>query len=281
MNSKIAFITGANAGIGKETAKGLAQKGYTVVMHARNKEKGQTALDEIREATGNPNLDLLIADLSSQKQVRALAAAFLEKYDALHLLINNAGAVFNQYKETGDGIEQCFAVNHLASFLLTHLLLDRIKSSAPARIVNVASASHYSGAIRFSDLGHKNGYNGMKVYGQSKLANVLFTYELARKLEGSGVTVNALHPGVVKTKIGNKDGGVFFSLMWSLMKPFMITPEKGAATSLYVATAPELEGVSGKYFDNSKEKKSSDASHNQEIAKKLWDVSAEMVGLKE
>lgn len=280
MKNKIAFITGATSGIGKATAHGLAAQGYTVVLHARNHAKGDPVLAELKAATGNENIDLLTADLGSQLEIHEMAKQFKAKYSSLHLLINNAGAIFNGYGETRDRIERTLAVNHLAPFLLTHLLLDLLKASAPARIVNVASGSHYSGSIRFSDLGHKNGYHGMKVYGQSKLANVLFTYELARRLEGTGITVNALHPGVVKTQIGNKSGGIGFSMIWSLMKPFMITADKGAKTSLHVATSPELEGVTGKYFENSKEKKSSEASHDQKIAERLWEASAKLTNMK-
>lgn len=279
MKGKNVVITGGNAGIGLATSKALAKKGARVIIMSRTAERGNEAVEEVKAYAGHDNVEMLQCDLASQKQIRQ-AAEKLNELDRLDVLVNNAGAFFSEYAETEDGIERQFAVNHLAPFLLTNLVLDKIKASAPARIVTVSSRAHYRGDINFDNLGFKGEYDGfMKAYSQSKLANVLFTYELARKLEGSGVTATCLHPGVVGTSIAQKNSKGFYKLGWGLLKPFMTTTEKGAETSVYLASSPEAEGFTGQFFDKCKPRESSALSHDKELAKKLWDVSLEMTGL--
>jgi NAD(P)-dependent dehydrogenase (short-subunit alcohol dehydrogenase family) len=278
MKGRICLVTGATSGIGKITARELAGMGATVIVVGRNETKTRAVLDEIRQATGNTDLDLVLADLSVQQQVRDLAQAVLDRYPGLHVLVNNAGAINRVRSLTVDGIETTFAVNHLAYFLLTNLLVDRLKADAPARIVNVASDAHNGAKIPFDDLNNERHYRGFKVYGQTKLANILFTYELARRLEGSGVTANCLHPGVIATGFGHNDGGLL-SLGLRLATPFLKKPEQGAATSVYLASSPAVEGASGQYYVDRKPAKSSPASYDQEGARRLWKVSAEMTGL--
>lgn len=279
MKNKVCLITGANAGIGKATAAGLAELGATVVLVCRNEEKGEWAIAGIREETGNGELYSLPAELSSLKSVRQLAENFRSQFQQLHVLINNAGTFYTKPHYSEDGIEMQFAVNHLSHFLLTNLLLDVIKQSAPARIINVASNAHFGGKINFDDLNHEKNYDGRRVYAQSKLANVLFTYELARQLDGTGVTANCLHPGVVRTGIGNKHSSGIIKLGWLLWKPFMISAEKGAETTIYLASSEEVAGVSGKYFENCRIKSSSKLSCNRQLAGKLWAISKKLTGL--
>lgn len=276
---KICLITGATAGIGLETAKGIAEKNIHVVIVGRNKEKCEAAIAYIKEKNKNVSLDYLLCDLSSQKSVRQLAKDFLDTYNRLDILINNAGAVYSELQYSEDNIEMQFAVNHLAPFLLTNLLLDILKQSTPSRIINVSSRSHYRGKINFDDLYHKEKYWAMTAYEQSKLANVLFTYELDRMLEGTGVTANTLHPGVVDTTIGNTNSKGIVSFAWRIIRLFGITTEQGAATSIYLATSEEVKEVSGKYFDKCKVKKSSKASYDREMALKLWQFSEKLTGL--
>jgi len=271
MKGKICMITGANSGIGKATALGLAVLGAQVIMVCRNKETGETARREIVEQTGNDSVDLLIADLSSRDAIKQLVKEFKLKYQKLHVLINNAGAFFKKRHETIDGFETTFAVNHLAPFMLTNLLLDILKRSAPARVINVSSTIHKNARINFDDLQAEKKYTSFKAYGQSKLAMILFTNELSRRLEETDVTVNALHPGSVKSNIGRD-----FGKAMNIFSKFSKSPEKGAETSLYLATSPEIEGITGKYFVNKKEEKSSKQSHDIEIAQKLWDISVEL-----
>ena len=275
MKGKVVLITGANSGIGYETALALAKMGATVVMVARDKKKGKEAQKEIIEASGNKKVDLLIADLASLDDVRKLAKDFQAKYDHLHVLINNAGGINWERTETKEGFETTFGVNHLAHFLLTKLLLDLIKASAPARIINVSSRAHTSGKMDFSDLMSKN-YGPMKAYSASKLANILFTYELARRLKGTKVTVNALHPGVVRTRFYSANSfGLRMGM--AMITPFMINAQKGAQTSIYLASSPEIEGVTGKYFAKSKPVDSNKISYNKDVAKQLWDISERLV----
>ena len=245
MQDKVCLVTGANSGIGRVAALGLAERGATVVLVCRNEERGGPVLEEIRR-NGRGSAELLVADLASQRQVRAVAAAFLARFDRLDVLINNAGvAGWGTRLVTEDGLERTFAVNHLAPFLLTALLSDRLKASAPARVVTVSSAAHRNYALHFDDLQGERRYSAFGAYSRSKLANILFTYELARRLEGTGVTANCLHPGVVAT-------GIFRNLpRWMRMvfvRPLALSPEKGADTMLYLAAAPEVAGVSGHYF---------------------------------
>ena len=276
MAGRTCMITGATSGIGHATALALADRGASLVLVCRNEAKGRTLVDEIRSRGGE--VQLLLADLSSQAEIRRLSVEFLAQGQPLHVLINNAGVVNLQHKLTVDGIEEVFAVNHLAYFLLTNLLLDRIKASAPARIVNVSSEAHKLSPIQFDDLGFERNYRSMKVYGQSKLANVLFTYELARRLDGSRVTVNCLHPGAVSTGLGKNNGRIAQALI-GMLRPFFRTPEKGAETSIFLASAPQVEGISGRYFYNCRDKRTSRASQDAATAARLWETSARITAL--
>ena len=275
MGEKICLITGATSGIGRATAMGLANMGASVVMVGRDRGRGEDALAEIKEKSGNASVDLMLADLSSQEEIRRLADEFKEAYPRLNVLINNAGVIRSERITTQDGLETTFAVNHLAYSLLTKLLLDVLKASAPSRIVNVASGDHSNGTIDFDNLQGEKEYKGPKAYSQSKLATVLFTYELARRLEGTGVTANCLHPGVVGTNLGSGVSGVF-GFMVRALTPLMKSPEKGAETSVYLASSPEVEGLSGRYFVKKAEARSSDVSHDERIARRLWKVSADL-----
>ena len=278
MNGKICLVTGATNGIGKATAQALAQMGATVVIVGRNAPKTAQLVKEIRAASGNKNVDSLLADLSSQQEVRRLANEFKSKYSHLHVLLNNAGAVFMQRQLSMDGIEMTFALNHLASFLLTNLLLDTIKASAPARIINVSSNAHTTGKIEFDNLQGERVYSP-RVYENSKLANILFTMELARRLEGTGVTVNALHPGFVATGFAKNNGKVMAALV-SIFAPLVArSPAKGAETSIYLASSPRVDGITGKYFYDSQVISTAPQATDMVVARKLWDVSAEMVHL--
>jgi len=275
LNGKTSLITGATAGIGRVTALELARLGAKVFLVARDPARGEGLAREIREAGGAA--EVLVADLASQRSIRDLAAGFLARDEPLHVLVNNAGVFELSRKVTVDGIENVFAVNHLAYFLLTLLLLDRLRASAPARIVNVASDAHRWGTIDFDDLEGERSYRSMRIYGRSKLANILFTYELARRLEGTGVTVNCLHPGGVATSLGSQNGRVARALI-ALLRPFMRTPSDGAKTSVHLASSPEVTNVSGKYFADCRERRSSRESNDPEIARRLWETSARMTG---
>jgi NAD(P)-dependent dehydrogenase (short-subunit alcohol dehydrogenase family) len=277
MQGKICMVTGANSGIGKATALGLAQMGATVVMVCRDRTKGEAVQNEIKTKSGNDAVDLLQADLSSQQSIRQLVENFQHHYTQLHVLINNAGAAFTGRRETVDGLEMTFAVNYLAPFLLTNLLLDMLKASAPARIVNVSSASHKSGYIQMDDLQAEKHYR--RAYEQSKLALVLFTYELARRLQGTGVTANCLHPGFVATNIGQNGAGSVGRSIIKLISRLGTSPEEGAKTSIYLASSPEAEGVTGKYFVKSIPKRSAAISYDKSLQRQLWEQSAKLVNL--
>jgi len=252
--------------------------GATVVMVARNKERGEAARSEIVKESQNDSVDLLFADLSSLESVRRLATEFQRKYSKLHVLINNAG-LFNQRRHvTMDGYENTFATNYLAPFLLTNLQLDLLKASAPSRIINVSSVGHYNGHINFDDLNLEKEYGGWKAYGQSKLALVIFTHELAKKLQGTSVTVNAVHPGTVATNIWSRPLGPVGFIM-ALPKLFMTSPKRGAETIVYLAFSPNAKDLNGEYLEKLKVKKSSDESYNEEIAQRLWDVSTKLTRL--
>ncbi len=275
LDGKVCLITGGTSGIGKETALGLARAGGTVVIVGRNSSKGADIVQEIKDQSGNPRIDMLLADLSSLSEVRRLVTQFHEKYTALHVLVNNAGGFFLGHQETGDGLEMTFALNYFSPFLLTNLLLDSLKANVPARIVNVSSGSHKSTHHFDPDNIHK--FSGFGAYGASKLALVYFTYELARRLEGTGVSVNALHPGVVRTNIGrNNTGGFLFSVFARIAG---VTPQVGAQTSIYLATSSEVTGVTGKYFEKCKAVPSSKLSYDQENARRLWEISEKITKL--
>ena len=274
MPGKVCVVTGANSGIGKETALGLVRLGATVVLVCRSQERGAAALAEIKQQSGNDSVSLLVADLSSQRQVRRVAAAYRQQFDRLDVLVNNAALARRHRAVTEDGVELTLAVNHLAPFLLTNLLLDRLKASAPARVVTVSSAAHKDAEINFADLQGVQSYAtfGFGAYSQSKLANVLFTYELARRLAGTGVTANCLHPGVVATAIF-RDTPLLLRLGLALARPFILGSAQGADTVLYLATAPEVAEVSGRYFEQRKPVQSSPLSYDTEVARRLWEVS--------
>ena len=278
MSGKVCLITGGSSGIGKATALGLANQGANVVLVGRDRSRGEAARTEIVEKSGNELADLMLADLSSQASIRQLAEDFTSRYGRLHVLINNAGVFISKRTLTVDGIETTFAVNHLAPFLLTNLLLGVLKASAPARIVNVTSSGERSGTINFDDLQGEGRYSGFRAYNQSKLAMILFTYELAKRLEGTGVTVNCVHPGVVVTNLGRGSSGSF-GLLLRLMRPFFSSPEKGAETSIYLASSPQVEGVSGKYFAKKAEARSSEQSYDEATGRRLWQVCAELTKL--
>jgi len=278
MTGKVCLVTGANSGIGKATALGLAKLDATVVMVSRDKDKGEAALLEIRTLSGNKNIDSMVADLSSQDSVRELAHDFKARYKNLHVLINNAGIFLPKRVSTVDGLEATFATNHLGHFLLTNLLLDVLKASAPSRIINITSSAHRGTEMNFEDLQGEKKYSGFHAYSQSKLANVLFTYELARQLEGTRVTVNCLHPGVVRTGFGKDQTGLM-SVLVRIGSPFMMSPEKSAKAVIYLGTSPELEGVSGKHFSRGKEERSSTESYDAASAERLWKISAELTKL--
>ncbi len=280
MQGKICLLTGANSGIGKATALGLAQLGATVVMVCRDRARGEAAQSEIKAKSGNDAIDLLLADLASQQSIRQLAEDFKQRYSQLHVLINNAGVYNLTRRETVDGLEMMFAVNHLAPFLLTNLLLDVIKASAPARIINVSSRSHEAGYINLEDLQSEKHYRPIRTYGQSKLAMVLFTYELARRLQGTGVTVNSLHPGFVATNIAQGNlPPVARATAKVILSIFGTSPEEGAKTSIYLASSPDVAGITGKYFVKSVPKRSTPISYDESLQQRLWEESARLVHL--
>jgi len=278
MNGKICLITGGNSGIGKATALGLAKMGATVVIVSRNKEKGETAMTDIIAKSGNKNVELIQADMSSQDSIHKLAEEFRARHEKLHLLINNAGVYLTKRSESEDGLESTFAINHLGPFLLTSLLVDILKASAPSRIVNVTSDAHKGAKIDFDDLQGEKRFSGWQAYGQSKLAMILFTHELAKKLEGTGVTVNSAHPGVARTNFAKNNGGLVM-LGFRFLGIFFISPESSAKRILYVATSPDLEGVTGKYFTKMHETRSSPESYDDDSARRLWLVSGQLAKL--
>jgi retinol dehydrogenase 14 len=278
MAGRTVLITGGTGGIGKATAVGLARLGARVAITGRDRRRAEEAAADIR-AAGGPEVVVFVADMSSQAEVRRLAADVLQALPGLDVLVNNVGGFWNTRRVTADGLEHTFALNHLAPFLLTNLLLDRLSENAPSRVVTVSSGAQAMGRIDFSDLQGERAYSGQRAYNQSKLANVLFTYELARRLEGCGVTANVLHPGVVRTAFGAEDPGTLQRVLVPLARLFMKTPEQGAATSIHLASATELEHVSGQYFANSRPKRSSSRSYDEAVAARLWDVSCELTGI--
>lgn len=280
MNGKTVVVTGANSGIGRATASALASLGARVVITGRDSEKTESAAASVRTETGNHDVHTAVFDLGELASVSEGAADLLDRFERIDVLVNNAGVVLTDRRESVDGYEATFAVNHLGPFLLTGLLLDRLRESAPARIVNVASTAHRSArrGIDFDDLHSTRSYAGMRAYGQSKLANILFTTELARRLEGSGVTANCLHPGTVATGFAaDGDASGFLAFGIKVIRPFILTSEQGARTSVYLASSPEVDGVSGRYFVKNRARQPSAAARDGAAARRLWEVSEELV----
>ncbi|HZN14567.1 MAG TPA: SDR family oxidoreductase [Acidimicrobiales bacterium] len=281
MNGKTVIVTGGNSGIGLETAVALARAGADVVITARDAERGKQAVADIKQRSGSDAVDLVLFDLGSLESTRAGAAELLDRCPRIDVLVNNAGVVLTDRRETVDGFESTFAINHLGPFLLTSRLLDRIKASAPSRIVNVASTAHRGArkGLDYDDLQNSKNYKGMRVYSQSKLANILFTNELARRLEGTGVTVNSLHPGTVRTGYGRDgDSTGMLRIGIAIGSRFFLSPEKGAATSVYLASSPDVAGVTGEYFVKQKVKRPTAAARDADAARRLWEASEELVG---
>lgn len=278
LSGKTALVTGASSGIGLEAAVKLAARGARVLMVARDRARGEAARAQVARRSGSDLVELLLCDFASQAATRALADEVRARTDRLDILINNAGSVSPKRQLTEDGIEQTFAVNHLGYFLLTNLLLDLVIASAPARIVNVASIGHRQGTLDFDDLGFEHGYGIMKAYSRSKLANVLFTSELARRLEGKRVTVNALHPGAVATRIWSHAPAIARPVL-AVAKLFMVSPEEGGERIVYLATSPEIEGRSGGYYEKNRAVTPAPLARDSALATRLWSVSADLVHL--
>lgn len=280
MEGKICLITGANAGIGFETAKSLCAKGATTVLVCRSEEKAKKAIWEIKQDLPLAKTDYAIADLSSQKQVRELAGNIIRRYNQIDVLINNAGSWFSDFGLTEDGIERQWATNHLSPFLLTHLLLPSLQKAQDPRIINVSSDAHFHGKIHLRDVNLCKNYHGLRAYAQSKLANVLFTYEFDRRKTSYPISINAVQPGLVKTDIGLKHTVSFHGLMWKLRRLGGVSPAKGAATSVYLASSEEAKGISGKYWEKCHPKPASKNAQNKEDAASLWKLSMEMCGIQ-
>ncbi|MDX2141201.1 MAG: SDR family oxidoreductase [Chloroflexota bacterium] len=280
MQGKVCLITGATNGIGKVAALELAKKGATVIVAGRDSQKTEQVVSAIRQAAGHERVHHALADLSLMSGVHALADDILKRYDRLDVLLNNAGGIFNERHVTSEGLELTFALNHMSYFLLTHRLLDLLCESAPARVINVSSNAHFGvQKLDFDNLQGEKSYFGFGAYSRSKLANVLFTYELARRLVGTGVTANALHPGAVSTGFGMNNKDVISKVLFTLFKMMTITPEQGAQTSIYLASSPEVNGMTGKYFTKSKPATSSAASYDEESQHRLWQVSEQIAGI--
>lgn len=279
MKDKVVLITGGTAGIGRATAEGLASMGARVGIVGRDRGRADAAAADIVAKSGNHAVDVFTADMSALDEVRGLADDVWARYSRLDVLINNVGGMWARRQVTIDGFERTFAVNHLAPFLLTNLLLNYLKASAPARIVNLSSGAQTFGRVDFDDLQSTRDYSAQRAYAASKLANVMFTYELARRLDGSGVTANVLHPGMVRTNFGTEDPTPVMRVLLPVVRPLLKSPEQGARTSIFLASSPSLEGVTGCYFVNNKAKRSSRRSYDVGQASRLWQVSAELVGL--
>ena len=279
MQVKNILITGATSGIGRETATAIAKTGNNIIFSARDKNKAQSTLNYLKSINNSIRIDYFIADLSSMQETRNFASDIKKSYSQIDVLINNAGLILGKRKITPDNYEYTFALDHLSPFLITGMLLDLLKNSPSARIITVSSAAHMIGRIHFNDIMLTKKYSSFKAYSQAKLANVLFTYELSRRLQGQKITSNALHPGTVASNFGN-DLTIGYKYMIKLSKPFMIRPEKGAATSVHLALSPEVEGVSGKYFVKKKSVKSSPLSYDLNIAERLWALSEELTDFK-
>ena len=278
MQGKTVLVTGATNGIGFFAARELARMGAQTVIVSRSAEKCAATVSQIIQETGNKQVEFIAADLSTRAGVRSAADEFKNRHTRLDVLLNNAGAMFVSRQESADGIEMTFALNHLSYFYMTHLLKDLLLANQPSRVINVSSAAHQGARINFDDIQYKKGYSGFAVYGQSKLANVLTTYELARKLAGTQVTCNCLHPGFVDTGFARNNGSLY-NFGMTLLKPFQKKVSDGASTSIYLATSPEVEKVSGKYFVDSQAVQSDPASYDQAVAARLWQLSRDMLGL--
>jgi retinol dehydrogenase-12 len=274
---KVCLVTGATAGIGQATAMLLAKRGATVIGIGRNRTKNEYSTQRIKEETANPAVEYMLADLSSQKEIRALAQQFHEKYDRLDVLVNNAGATFGRRLESVDGIEMTFALNHLGYFLLTNLLRETLEASRPSRVINVSSSLHKLGKIDFDNIPLEKGYARSKAYQRSKLANIGFTYEMARRLCSCEVTVNAMNPGLVNTNVGQVAGGVAAKMKGLVDRIAGLTPEEGAQTIIYLATSPDVVGVTGRYFVKEKSIPSSKVTYDLDFCRRLWDVSEELI----
>jgi NAD(P)-dependent dehydrogenase (short-subunit alcohol dehydrogenase family) len=280
MHGRTVLVTGANSGIGFETAAGLAQLGARVIVTTRDPEKSKATLEGIRARHTSANVEAMELDLARLDDVRRFAKEFSARGEPLHVLVNNAGLITDRRSTTVDGYETQFQVNHLGPFLLTNLLLGNLRNAAPARIVNVSSAAHQAARLDFDDLQSERSYRGMRVYGTTKLCNILFTRELARRLQGTGVTANALHPGTVRTNFsGGGDTGLL-NLGFRLISPLLLAPKQGARTSIYLASSPDVERRSGEYFVRSRPRRPSRAAQNDDDARRLWDVSAQLVELE-
>ena len=281
MKGRVCAITGASSGLGYETALALAQRDATVALLCRSPERGVQARDRIAAATGNADVHVIACDHANLDTVREAAAQLQKRFDALHVLVNNAGLMLSQPRITVDGLEETFQVNHLSAFLLTGLLRDRLVASAPARVVTVASAAHRAGAIDFDldGLGSERHYDGWAAYARSKLMNVMFTYELARRLQGTGVTANTLHPGLVRSGFGRNNGGATRAFMVvTQLPPFAVSVRRGARTQVWLASAPEVGQVSGRYFVRCRARRSSRSSREAAGQHRLWEASAALLG---
>lgn len=280
MDNKICLITGANAGIGFETAKRLCAEGATTVLVCRSEEKAKKAAAAIKKEVPAAKTDYAVADLSSQNQVRKMADNIMSRYEKIDVLINNAGSWFSDFELTEDNVERQWAINHLSPFLLTHLLLPSLEKAQDPRIINVSSDSHFHGKIHFKDVNLRDNYHGLRAYAQSKLANVLFTFEFNKRNASGHISINAVQPGLVKTDIGLKHTVSFHGLMWKIRRLTGVSPEKGAATSVFLASSEELRGISGKYWEKCQPKPAAKKAYDNEDAAKLWALSQEMCGIR-
>lgn len=279
MGGKTVLITGGTSGIGKAMAVAMTAMGANVVVVGRNPARGKAAVEEIKARSHSESVELMLADLSVQSEVRRLAEEFLERYDRLDVLANNAGLVQSKRTETPDGIETTLAINHLAPFLLTNLLIERLEQSAPSRVITVSSEAQRWGNVDFEDMQSRRKYRGFPVYGMTKLANIMFTYELAERLSGTGVTANCLHPGSVGTNFGQNNRGPM-ALFFRTFKPFMRSPEQGADTLIWLASSPEVEGISGMYFSDRKVIEAKKVTCDPAARRRLWEISEDLTGLK-
>lgn len=279
MKDKVCIVTGSNSGIGKETALALAEMGATVVSVVRNRELGEQACESIVTESGNESVDMMLCDLSSMSTIKKFAEEFKTKYDRLDVLINNAGAVFSKREVTSEGFERTLAVNYLAPFLLTHNLLSLLKTSAPSRVINLSSGLANRAKLNLEDLQSESGYKSREVYGSAKLKVEMFTYEMARWLENTGVSVNVVRPGFVATNLGRSSGSFSSRIMFGMMKPFQLSPKEGAETSVYVASSPEVEGITGKCFRKCEVTTTSEISYDIEKQKQLWNTTVNLLGL--